>query len=76
MKVGTFKHQGVLVMTRDVASPLEVGDGVMSGFYTAPVKALDAKDNKTYAWTASYLMLIGADEIFTEPQEGWNNDEP
>ena len=74
-KVGSFKHQGVLVMTRDEASPLAMEDGVMSGFYTAPVKAVDSSDKKSYTWTASYLMLIGADEIFNQPTEGWNTAE-
>ena len=75
-KVGTFKHQGVLVMTRDESAPLLVEEGVMSGFYTAPTKLVDPADNKSYTWNASYQLLIGADEIINPPTEGWDSDEP
>ncbi len=75
-KVGSFKHQGVLVMTRDESAPLAAEDGVMSGFYTAPVKAVDPNDKKSYNWTASYMMLIGAEEIVNPPTEGWDSEEP
>ena len=75
-KVGSFKHQGVLLLTRDEAAPLAVEDGVMSGFYTAPVKAVDSSDNKSYTWNASYMLLIGADEIVNPPTEGWDSEEP
>lgn len=75
-KIGTFKHQGVLLLTRDEAAPLAVEDGVMSGFYTAPVKAVDSKDNKSYTWNASYQLLIGAEAIVNPPVEGWDSAEP
>lgn len=75
-KVGSFKHQGVLVMTRDESAPLAVEDGVMSGFYTAPAKLVDATDKKTYTWNASYQLLIGAEEIVNPPTEGWGEEAP
>ena len=75
-KVGSFKHQGVLVMTRDESAPLAIEDGVMSGFYTAPAKLVDATDKKTYTWNASYQLLIGAEEIVNPPTEGWNTENP
>ena len=75
-KVGSFKHQGVMVMTRDESAPLAVEDAVMSGFYTAPTKLVDEADNKTYTWTASYQLLIGAEEIVNPPTEGWGEEAP
>ncbi len=75
-KVGSFKHQGVLVMTRDESAPLAVEDGVMCGFYTAPAKLVDATDKKTYTWNASYQLLIGAEEIVNPPTEGWGEEAP
>ena len=75
-KIGSFKHQGVLVMTRDESAPLAMEDGVMSGFYTAPAKLVDQSDKKTYTWTASYQLLIGAEEIVNPPAEGWEPEEP
>ncbi len=75
-KIGSFKHQGVLVMTRDETAPLAVEDGVMSGFYTAPTKLVDEADKKTYTWNASYQLLIGAEEIVNPPTEGWGEETP
>lgn len=75
-KVGSFKHQGVLLLTREESAPLAFEDGVMSGFYTAPAKLVDDADKKSYTWNASYQLMIGAEEIINPPTEGWGEDAP
>ncbi|MBQ9432452.1 MAG: putative Ig domain-containing protein [Kiritimatiellae bacterium] len=73
-KVGSFKHQGVMIMTRDETAPLSVEDAVMSGFYTVPAKITDSADKRTYTWNVSYQLLIGAEEILSQPTEGWDEE--
>lgn len=73
-KIGSYKHEGVLLMTRSEESVnLPVEDAVFSGFYTAPGSYLDSSDNKKYKWNASYLLQFGASLIETPPAEGWED---
>ncbi|MCQ2392805.1 MAG: hypothetical protein MJ249_00830 [Kiritimatiellae bacterium] len=70
-KVGSFKHQGVLVMTRDSGSSLTAEDATLSGFYLAPTKIKNPATNKDVTWNASYRLLFGL-EFLTPENEGWS----
>ena len=52
-KIGSFKHQGVLVMNRDPAASLTFDDAAMPGFWLAPIKISSKR-----TWTATLPFAI------------------
>ena len=52
-KIGSFKHQGVLVMNRDAAASLTFDDAAMPGFWLAPIKISSKR-----TWTATLPFAI------------------
>ena len=69
MKLGTFKHQGVLLMNRG-DSAVSFEEAVMPGFYLAPVKLQD-ENNKPRTWNASLPFAIVPEELFNDWSEGF-----
>lgn len=72
VKVGSFKHQGVSLMSRDVDAALDVKDAAFSGFYLAPMKIADPVTKKTTTWNMSYKLLFAVEDV-PSSTEGWEN---
>ena len=63
VKLGSFSHQGVLVMNRDENSGiLPFEDAVMPGFYLVPVKVAVEGSARTRSFTASLPFAIVPEE--------------
>lgn len=62
-KLGSFSHQGILVMNRDRESAaLTFEDAAMPGFYLVPVKVPVAGTSKTRSFTASLPFVVMPEE--------------
>lgn len=65
VKLGTMKTQGVLLLSRDpAAATMSLEDGVMPGFYVAPVKV----EKRT--WNASLPFIIVPEAVDNDWSEG------
>lgn len=64
-KIGSFKHQGVLVMNRDAAASLTFEDAAMPGFWLAPIKISSKR-----TWTATLPFAIEPTASEPPPDEG------
>ena len=71
-KLGSFSHQGVLLMNRDVqTAALPFSDAVMPGFYLVPVKVPVGTGSKTRTFTASLPFVIAPEERNLDLSEGF-----
>ena len=77
-KLGSFSHQGILVMNRDRESgALAFDDAVMPGFYLVPVKVPVEGSSKTRSFTASLPFVIAPEERVNEwDVPGWAESLP
>ena len=62
-KLGTFKHQGILLMTREVGAQIDDHEGVMTGFYQVPASFTDTDSGKKSTINLSYGLTIGAEVV-------------
>lgn len=69
-KLGSYKHEGVMVLSRDLDSENvpSFADSAMSGYYLVPVKKTVNRNSVT--WNMSYRLEVGAEEV-ERPSEGW-----
>ena len=79
-KVGSFKHQGVMLLARDAdASEMVFEDAVMPGFFLAPLTLKEKVGTKTVSrkWSASLPFVIAPEEI-DQPwlEEDWEETFP
>ena len=71
-KLGSYKHQGVLLLSRDeTTAALSFDDGVMPGFWTAALTIKDEETNKTRKFTASLPFMIVPEEVEYDWSEGF-----
>ena len=71
-KLGTYKHQGVLLLSRDETSgALAFDDGVMPGFWTMAVTIKDEETNRSRKFTASLPFKVVPEAIDNDWSEGF-----
>ena len=77
-KLGSFSHQGILVMNRDRDSgTLIFDDAAMPGFYLVPVKVPVSGSTKTRSFTASLPFVIAPEERVNDWDVlGWEEELP
>lgn len=72
VKLGSYSHQGVLLLSRDETSgELAFDDCVMPGFWTAALTIKDEETNKTRKFTASLPFKIVPEAIDHDWSEGF-----
>lgn len=71
-KLGSYKHQGVLLLSRDeTTGSLNFDDCAMPGFWNAALTIKDEETNKTRKFTASLPFLIIPEAIDYDWSEGF-----